>query len=518
MSEPGEGSRAPRVAADTVEALLAVCPGACLVVDAAGRVTRANAEAGVVFGEAAAELAGRELAELLPPGTSWADADGLHLARRRDGTVVAVRACERAIEVEGQGAARVVALDDLGRVRETLEAAEILGGSFRESPLESMTLDHEGRVLEYNRAAERTFGFLRKDVLGKDLADFIVPPKHREAHRKGIARVVSTGVARALGKQLELTGMRADGVEIPVELTIAKVEGREPPVFTGYVRDISERKRFQEQLVTQQKLASLGTLTAGVAHEIKNPLNFINNFASLTAELVTEVGELLEGDLASLDADRKADLEDVLNTIRENVNKICHHGKRADSIVKGMLLHARSGSETIQPTDLNAIAAEYLNLAFHSMRGTDRDFTAKIDTDYDPKLAPIQALPQAISRVVLNLVSNAMYATSERRKKGADPEYLPTIRVETRDLGERVRIAVRDNGVGIEKKNLEKIFEPFFTTKPPGEGTGLGLSLSYDIVVRVHGGELGASSEPGVFTEFVVTLPKKSPAGPKEAA
>lgn len=514
---PGPASPA-RVAAATLDALVHTCSGACLAIDAAGRVTRANHDAAALFGYEAAELPGLPLSELLPPGTGWADAGDLYLARRKDGAAIAVHAKERRLEVEGEGPAQLVSIADLRQLRAELEAAEILGASFRESPLESITIDHEGRVLEYNRAAERTFGFLRRDVVGRDLAEFIIPERYRQAHRDGMARLLSTRVPRALGKQLELSGMRADGAEIPVELTIAQVEGSEPPVYTGYVRDISERKRLQEQLVTQQKLASLGTLTAGVAHEIKNPLNFVNNFSALTAELVDELAGLLEAEGTSRGSEQQAELEELLAMIRDNVGKICHHGKRADSIVKGMLLHARSGSESVQPTDLNAIAAEYLNLAFHAMRGTDRDFSAKLETDYQEGLAPIPALPQAVSRVVLNLVSNAMYAANDRRRKCGDSEFVPTVRVETRDLGERVRLSVRDNGSGIEQRNLQKIFEPFFTTKPPGEGTGLGLSLSWDIVVRVHGGTLSASSEPGVYTEFVVTLPKRGPSGPKEAA
>lgn len=517
--DPEMSTAAPKMlTAAVVDALMAAVPGACLMVDAQGRVLKANAEADVLFGYARATLPGMEIDAILPPGTRWADADGLFLARRDDGSEVAVRALERELTLEGQGAVRLISIRELARIRELLEAAEILGASFRESPLESITLDHEGKVLGFNRAAERTFGFRREDLLGKDLAEFIIPPRFREAHHQGLARLVATGVPRALGKQLELGGLRADGTEIPVELTIGRVEGRSPPAFTGYVCDISERKRLQEQLVTQQKLASLGTLTAGVAHEIKNPLNFINNFAALTEELVTELAELL-GEGAQIDsAQGRAEIEDILVTIRDNLAKISHHGRRADSIVKGMLMHARSGSEAVQATDLNALAAEYLNLAYHAMRGTDREFSARLETDYAQDLSPVQALPQALSRVVLNLVGNALYAVNQRRRQGAEPGYQPTVALSTRDLGDSVQLCVRDNGPGIDRTKLEKVFEPFFTTKPPGEGTGLGLSLSYDIVVRVHGGTLTVASEPGLRTEFVVTLPKTGRIAHKEPA
>lgn len=498
--------------------LLDASPGACLLVDGTGRVVQANAEAIELLGYAAEAIRGLDVDAILPPDTRWADADGLFLARHRDGGSIAVRAVERGLAPKGQAPVRLIAIRELVRIHELLEAAEILGASFRESPLESITLDHEGRVLGFNRAAERTFGFRHEDLMGKDLAEFIIPHRFREAHHKGMARLAESGTPRVLGKQLELGGLRADGSEIPVELTIARVEGLHPPVFTGYVRDISERKRFQEQLVTQEKLASLGTLTAGVAHEIKNPLNFINNFASLTEELVAELDLLLAGAGAALFSVGRAEIADLCATIRDNVGKIVHHGRRADSIVKGMLMHARSGSEAVQATDLNALAAEYLNLAYHAMRGTDHDFSARLESDFADPLPPVQALPQALSRVVLNLVGNALYAVNQRRRQECDPGYQPTVSLGTRDLGEHVQLRVRDNGPGIDSAKMEKVFEPFFTTKPPGEGTGLGLSLSYDIVVRVHGGTLTLASEPGVFTEFVVTLPKAGRIRPKEPA
>jgi signal transduction histidine kinase len=254
----------------------------------------------------------------------------------------------------------------------------------------------------------------------------------------------------------------------------------------------------QKQLVQSEKMASLGELTAGIAHEIQNPLNFINNFAEVNSELIQELKEELE-------KGNKLEAQTLAGTIDENEQKIIFHGKRADSIVKGMLQHSRSGSGTKELTDINALCEEYLRLAYHGLRAKDKSFNAKFETQFDDRVGKIKIQPQDIGRVILNLINNAFYAVSERKKLNL-PEYEPTVTVSTKRLNDTVEISVKDNGNGIPPKVLDKIFQPFFTTKPTGQGTGLGLSISYDII-KAHGGEIKINTEENKGTEFVIILP-----------
>ena len=268
----------------------------------------------------------------------------------------------------------------------------------------------------------------------------------------------------------------------------------------------AELKAAQTQLVQSEKMASLGQLTAGIAHEIKNPLNFVNNFAELTVELADELG----GELAKLsehlsEKDRE-NLVEITADIRSNARKINEHGKRADSIVRGMLLHSRGKAGDKQPTDLNAVLAEYVNLAYHGMRAQDNTFNIKIEANYDEAVGMVNVVPQNISRVFLNIINNACYSTNQKKKELRDA-YFPLLEISTKRLDGRVEVRIRDNGKGIPQDILEKIFNPFFTTKPAGHGTGLGLSLSYDIVVQEHRGELKVESAEGEFAEFRITLP-----------
>lgn len=255
----------------------------------------------------------------------------------------------------------------------------------------------------------------------------------------------------------------------------------------------------QKQLVHAEKMASLGELTAGIAHEIQNPLNFVNNFSDLNKELAEE----LKQELATGNWQQAAEIAD---DIIANEEKINHHGKRADGIVKGMLQHSRSSSGQKEPADLNALCDEYLRLAYHGLRAKDKSFNATFRADLDPALGPVSVLPQDLGRVILNLINNAFYAVNERKKKEPDG-YEPEVRVTTKKTGNAVEIRISDNGTGIPKSVIDKIFQPFFTTKPTGEGTGLGLSLSYDIVTKGHGGTLQVASEEGRFTEFIIQLP-----------
>jgi len=269
-----------------------------------------------------------------------------------------------------------------------------------------------------------------------------------------------------------------------------------------------ELKAAQASLIHAEKMASLGQLTAGIAHEIKNPLNFVNNFAELSRELLQEVKEIIGSAADRLTDDARLDLDELIATLTGNLSKIAEHGRRADGIVTSMLLHSRGGSGERRETDLNALVEETLNLAFHGARAQDRSFNITLERDLDPSLAPIQIVPQDITRVLLNLFGNGFYAANKRRHEDADPAYQPVLTVTTRDLGDQVEIRVRDNGVGMPPEVRTKLFTPFFTTKPPGEGTGLGLSISYDIVVQQHGGTITVDSNPREFTEFTLHLPR----------
>ena len=269
-------------------------------------------------------------------------------------------------------------------------------------------------------------------------------------------------------------------------------------------------KQAQANLVQTEKMASLGQLTAGIAHEIKNPLNFVNNFAELSRELLQELCDTIPAP--------GADQDELIATLTANLAKIVEHGRRADGIVTSMLLHSRGGSGERRTTDLNALVDEALNLAFHGARARDKSFNISLERDFDSKLRPIELVPQDITRVLLNLFGNGFYAANKRRQEGTDPGFRPSLRVTTRDLGDHVEIRARDNGVGISPEVQSKLFTPFFTTKPTGEGTGLGLSISYDIVTQQHGGTITVDSRPGEFTEFTVRLPRKLQAAEPAAA
>ena len=269
-----------------------------------------------------------------------------------------------------------------------------------------------------------------------------------------------------------------------------------------------ELKATQASLIHAEKMASLGQLTAGIAHEIKNPLNFVNNFASLSVELLDELKETVRPVIAALGTDKRAAVDEVVDMLTANLEKIAEHGRRADGIVKSMLAHSRGASGERQRADLNALTEEALNLAYHGARAQDPNFNITLDREFDRTIAPIELVPQDISRVLLNLFGNGFYAADKRRREGTDAEFRPVLKVVTRDLGNEVEIRVRDNGSGIPTEFHDKLFQPFFTTKPTGEGTGLGLSISYDIVTQQHGGTITVDSRLGEFTEFTIRLPR----------
>ncbi|MBK8550962.1 MAG: hypothetical protein IPL53_07855 [Ignavibacteria bacterium] len=261
---------------------------------------------------------------------------------------------------------------------------------------------------------------------------------------------------------------------------------------------LTELRATQAQLIQSEKMASLGELTAGIAHEIQNPLNFVNNFSEVNTELIDELNQEIE----------KGNFDEavlIAKDIKDNEEKIKHHGKRAEGIVKGMLQHSRTSSGVKEPVNINALADEYLRLAYHGLRAKDKTFNAKMGTDFDESIEKINVIPQDIGRVILNLITNAFYAVDEKKKQ--TPEgYEPTVSVSTKKIDDKVEVRVKDNGNGIPQKVLDKIFQPFFTTKPTGQGTGLGLSLSYDIV-RAHGGEIEVATKENEGTTFTIFLP-----------
>jgi signal transduction histidine kinase len=266
-------------------------------------------------------------------------------------------------------------------------------------------------------------------------------------------------------------------------------------------------KDARQQLVECEKMATLGQLTAGIAHEIKNPLNFIKNFSELTIELIQELNEEIGKLAKSIDPKEVEYLNGILADMSANLVKISEHGKRADSIIRGMLLYAHGKSGERIPTDINAMLAEYVGLGYQGLRASDNTFNIKIEHDYDLSVGMISIVPQDIGRVFLNLINNSCYATHQKKK--AHPEkYTPLLKTSTRNLGDMVEIRIRDNGNGIPASLTEKIFNPFFTTKPAGSGTGLGLSISFDIVVNQHHGEIKVETMEGEFAEFIIMLPK----------
>ena len=274
-------------------------------------------------------------------------------------------------------------------------------------------------------------------------------------------------------------------------------------------QSLDELRTAQDRLIQTEKLASLGQLTAGIAHEIKNPLNFVNNFSALSAELIDELNDALKS--AALNDTTREEIDELTRMLKGNLEKVAQHGKRADSIVKNMLLHSREGSSERRLADINAIVEESLNLAYHGARAERSGFNITFKRDLDPSAGMVEVHPQEITRVLLNLISNGFYAATKRKDAGGDG-FEPTLSASTKSLGNKVEIRIRDNGTGIPPDVKQKMFNPFFTTKPAGEGTGLGLSISHDIVVKQHGGKIDVDTQPGAYTEFIITLPRTSAA------
>ncbi len=405
-----------------------------------------------------------------------------------------------------------------------------------------VVFDMERRPLFVSPAFQRTFGYSADEVIGRNLSEIIHPDdleglaktaaegeknpgvpthseyrmRHKDGHWVDVSSIGTnyaedSSIAGVVVNLRDITRRKeADRILREYSATLER-DVAERTIELKQNRDelahtLEQLRSTQDKLVLNEKMASLGALTAGIAHEIKNPLNFVTNFAELTAELAEEIAEEMEPVRDLMDDTLKANLDELLEDLQQNSRKIEEHGKRADSIVKSMLLHSRGKKDARQATDINALLEEYVQLSYHGMRAQDSTFNIELDVQLAADIPAMEVVPQDLARVFLNILNNGCYAT-QQRKLSAPEDFQPKLTVRTERSGENVVVRIRDNGMGMSQETIDKIFTPFFTTKPAGAGTGLGLSISYDIVVQEHHGELRVESEPGEYTEFQIILP-----------
>ena len=416
------------------------------------------------------------------------------------------------------------------RLQEALTELRLL---YENAPIGLAFLTPDCHYQQINRHLTEICGISIADHIGRSVRDTV--PQVAEQVEHIVATILQTGEPIT---GIEVNGQRPDGGNAERVWNTywhpLKAEGGEILGINVAAEEITEQKRAdvalrvvnhqleartdeltksledlraaQDRLVHTEKLASLGQLTAGIAHEIKNPLNFVNNFSSVSIELIDELRDALKA--RDSGDNRRAEITDLMDTLRDNLGKIVQHGKRADSTVKNMLLHSREGSGEHQPTDINAIVEESLNLAYHGARAERQDFNITLQRSFDPAAGKVDLFPQEITRALLNVITNGFYAVTRRKEQVDTDLFEPTVAATTRNLGDRVEISIRDNGTGIPSEVTEKMFSPFFTTKPAGEGTGLGLSICHDIIVKQHAGSIDVDSQPGRFTEFRIVLPR----------
>jgi two-component system, NtrC family, sensor kinase len=425
------------------------------------------------------------LQTLVESAARLCDADKTIITREKNGTLY---------RAEAYGFSR----EFMDHVRNTPIIAE-RGSAFGRALL-------EGRVIHIpDVKADPEYTFLGHQKLG-EYRTILAVPMLREGVPSGVLTLSRSEVLPFTDKQIELATTFADQAAIAIENVrlFERVEVRTRELAAS----LENLRTTQDRLVQTQKLASLGQLTAGIAHEIKNPLNFVNNFSGVSAELIDELREAV--DKMTGDDKTRAEITELAGTLRDNLDKIVQHGKRADSIVKNMLLHSREGSGEHRSVNVNTLVEEAVNLAYHGARAEKQGFNITLERSLDPAAGHVNCFPQEITRVLLNLISNGFYAANKRKDQAVEDGFEPMLTTTTRSLGDRIEIKIRDNGIGIPPEVREKIFNPFFTTKPAGEGTGLGLSISHDIIVKQHSGSIEVASEPGEYTEIRIILPRSA--------